>query len=286
MNFGKKYSFFDDSQIKFFVLFFLLSIIIHAYLFMFSYYSIMILPKDDSKNKELKVQNIILETHKETLNDEKEAMISDKNNKSAALEFDTNKIEKYNIFNPDPGKSFLQRGEIDFTGKEETKETVEDSFVEKTGINGKKIAFDQKKQNSAQTKGSQGSSTPTLFDPNQIPVINLYNNGAPNLSTQSKEYAEYFLKMQKKIEKYHREFFPIYQYYQGLISSGVVVIEYIVDVNGDVVEPKVVESYGSSTVDNASLNSIIYSKNFDPLPKELAEYGKIKINFHFVYVAP
>lgn len=128
-----------------------------------------------------------------------------------------------------------------------------------------------------------GQQAPFLFDPSREPVVNLHSGGNISLAAEAKDYASYFLAMQKKIAKYHKEFFPVYQYYQGLLRDGVVVVDFTVDKNGDVAKAEIVSSYGSDAVDAASLNAVVYAKNFGPLPADLAEQGHVKIRFHFVY---
>ncbi len=232
-----------------------------------------------------KIHNIILETKTESPLESEEAVISDKNNVSKAPIQDKTKPEEYNIANFDPSLAQGKGGDTSYIPQEEVeveeenqKESIKDTQV---GIQIQKDA--NKIKQKAATGG--GETAPTLYDIKKKPVINLYSTGTASLATKSKDYAQYFLKMQKKIEKYHREFFPVYQYYQGLLKDGEVVVEYTLDQSGDILNAQVVSSYGSDIVDNASLNSIVYAKNFGKLPKDLREEKEITVRFHFIYLS-
>ena len=69
------------------------------------------------------------------------------------------------------------------------------------------------------------------------------------------------------------------------MKDGEVVVEYTLDQSGDILNAQVVSSYGSDIVDNASLNSIVYAKNFGKLPKDLREEKEITVRFHFIYLS-
>ncbi|MGL4561251.1 MAG: energy transducer TonB family protein [Brevinema sp.] len=277
MALDQKNIFFRDIQIKYFILFVLLSIIVHAYLFIFAYYRALSFVKDEQMiNKKYELQNIILETVQETLQSNQEAAISDKNNLNASPTIDRSKQEIYNLLNTNPQKSIVFEQTLE---DQQNDNPIKDDTSSDEGI-----LLQQEKSHEPQ-RVAQGSNNPSFFDPDKDEVINLYNLGNPSLATHSKDFADYLLKMQKKIEKYHQEFFPIYQYYQGLIKSGTVVVRFTVNKNGDIVDAFVAESYGADTVDNASLNSVVYAKNFGPLPPDLAKNEYIKINFHFIYLS-
>lgn len=232
------------------------------------------------------ISNIILETKTETLDSSKKAAISDKNNRSQAPIQDLTKPEEYNVANPNIAESQGRGGEATYipqkeiVAEEEEKKKQEERSKDKAEIV-------VKKQKTKSVKASQGGgeTAPTLFDVKKRPIINLYNTGAATFATKSKSYAEYFFNMRKKIEKYHKAFFPVYQYYQGLLKNGEVVVEYSLNQNGDIVEANVIGSYGSETVDKASLNSIVYAKNFGPLPEDFKDQPGITVRFHFIYMA-
>lgn len=240
---------------------------------------------DKSPNKQQKIHNIILETKTETLKQSEEAVISDKNNVSQAPIQDKTKPEQYNVVNFQQAKYQGEGGEVSYIPQEviERKKEKKKLPLKPSRVG---IKIKEKVQQQAQQSSEGGGETaPTLYNVKKTPVINLYNTGRSSLATKSKDYADYFIKMQKKIERYHKEFFPIYQYYQGLLKNGEVVVEYNLNRKGDIISAKIVGSYGSDTVDNASLNSIVYAKGFGPLPKELQNENEITIRFHFIYIA-
>lgn len=258
----------------------------HLYaLWGFNVISTMSTDKKPSKNPQQRIHNIILETKTESPLKSQEAVISDKNNVSQSLTQDKTKPEEYNLVNFDNALDQGKGGDESYIPQEETngEDKIEEKVVETTEV-GIDIRKDVKtiKQKSA---SGGGETTPTLYDINKKPIINLYSTGNTSLATKSKDYAQYFLNMQKKIEKYHKEFFPIYQYYQGLIKNGEVIVEYTLNQSGDILNAQVVSSYGSDIVDNASLNSIVYAKNFGLLPKDLQNEKEVAIRFHFIYLS-
>ncbi|MGL4388655.1 MAG: energy transducer TonB family protein [Brevinema sp.] len=234
------------------------------------------------KDKKIELHNIILDTVQEIIRKEEDALISDKNNISSSARPDLKKEEKYNVFNPNLQKAIVfeqileEKQDIDL-GDDFDK--IEKIVPDQANISHQKD-FSMKKK----PPTTIANNIPSLYNPDEPTVINLYNIGSPSLATHSKEFADYLLNIKTRIEIYHREFFPVYQYFQGLIRSGTVVVEFTINKDGDVIDAKIVESYGLETVDNASFNSVVYAKNFGPLPEELAKNGSIKINFHFVYV--
>ncbi|MGL5722465.1 MAG: energy transducer TonB family protein [Brevinema sp.] len=241
-----------------------LSFIIHVYAFYFAGLNISLrdlLQKMGTKppaDKAYVLQNIILETAQEQSPPEEETpFISDKNTLNASLDADRSRPQLYN----NPATLRPNGGQAD---------------IEKP---------DQSQSMTGQVRPQQegGEGAPFYFDPAKEPIVNLYTSGNVSVAAEAKDYAGYFIAMQKKIGVYHKEFFPIYQYYQGLLRDGVVIVDFVVDKKGDVVSAEIVSSYGVKTVDQASLNSIIYAKNFGPLPEDLAKSAPIKIRFHFVY---
>lgn len=238
--------------------------------------------RHNSKNSIKRIQNIILETQKEENVIPEVGAISDKNNQSRSLKFDKKKEEIYNFANLNPAKFVGHGGTTRYIpqkSQQKSQEEEQHDETQKKGIRRKKKAQQQIK-----TYEGGGETAPTYIDVKKNEIINLYNTGYNSVATHSKEYAQYFINMQKKIEKYHQEFFPVYQYYQGLLRSGEVIIEYRLDQKGVINNAKIVGSYGSEVVDNASLNSIVYAKSFGALPKDLAGKEDITIRFHFIYM--
>lgn len=227
-----------------------------------------------------KVQNIIIETKVDSKNSDLDAAISDKDNKYASPDPNKKKKQEYNHANPKISRDYGKGGEETGLRQKELKgngKSLEKEFPS---------SFEARPTKSKQQIASYGGGdiAPTVYKSGERPVINLYNRGRPAFASKSKEYAQYFLNMQKKIEKYHREFFPIYQYYQGLLKGGEVVVEYGITQEGEVVDYKILKSYGSDIVDKSSLNSIKYAKNFGALPTEFAGEEVVMIRFHFIYM--
>ncbi len=275
-------------HLSYLVLFLWISFTIH----MFAFWGVSTLAtlhlqqaNDTQKNPQQRQQihNIILETKTETPNTSQKSVISDKNNRSQAPTQDLSKPEEYNVANPYLAQGQGRGGEASYIPQKEVQgeeQKVQDTKITESGVR----VSPNKTQKQISSEGG-GETAPTLMDVKKKQIINLYNNGTASLSTKSKDYASYFLNMQKKIEKYHKEFFPIYQYYQGLLKDGEVIVEYTLNQQGDIIDAKVVSSIGSSTVDEASLNSIVYARNFGTLPQDLQDEGEITIHFHFIYLS-
>ena len=276
----------SKKHVKLLVIFIWMSFTLHLYaLWGLSVASDIAMKNNPPAQNQQKIHNIILETKTESPLEPKEAVISDKNNISKAPVQDKTKPEEYNVANFNPALAQGVGGDSSYIPQEEVKaeEETKKESTKDTDV-GIEIQKDAEKVKQKAAAGG-GETAPTLYDIKKKPVINLYSTGTASLATKSKDYAQYFLRMQKKIEKYHKEFFPVYQYYQGLLKDGEVVVEYTLDQSGDILEAKVVSSYGSDIVDNASLNSIVYAKNFGKLPKDLQEEKEIKIRFHFIYLS-
>ncbi len=269
---------------QYLVLFLWLSFTVHLYaLWMLNYIHDLRMSKLSetlSQRRPATLRNIILETRTESERIADDAAISDKNNIDSAPVHNPNMPEEYNVANPYLAESQGTGGRDSYVPQEASESALNDMIKSLVSQN----PAPKEMQNEVQKSSEGGGETaPTYIDPHKKQIINLYNNGTPSLATHSKEYAEYLLQMQKKIEKYHREFFPIYQYYQGLLKNGQVIVEYTLDKSGEIQEAAIISSYGSETVDQSSLNSIVYSKNFGELPEALGD--EVTIRFHFVYIA-
>ncbi len=111
------------------------------------------------------------------------------------------------------------------------------------------------------------------------------SEGDISLATIPQEFAIYFLNMRKKVGERWMEFFPVFQYYQGIIKSGEVVVRFIVDEYGNVIQPTVIKSYGYSILDQSCVNAIEYARNFGPLPEKLRTKKQIVVDFRFIYIS-
>lgn len=269
----------SKKSISYLLLFLWLSLTVHMYIFWLMSLSPQLRQLLNlDKIPQRVIQNVILETRTETPAADENASISDKNNINSSLNLDPSKEKIYNYAPQNPATDLGQDGSDAGTPQDQSS-AKGNTHLEADKSSGEKLAAQSQKQ------AGGGTTAPLLFDVSKPPLVNLYNNGRISVATEAKEYASYFINMQKKIEKYHREFFPIYQYYQGLLKDGVVIVEYTVGRDGSVRDARIASSFGSDTVDNASLNSIIFARNFGPLPEALAKEEEIKIRFHFIYIA-
>ena len=199
-------------------------------------------------------------------------MISDKANVNSAPKQGAN---RYNYVNPYMEQSPSQKSA---SGK-----TVKDSS-QKSATGEDSVQLDTIKGNPAvNTPG--GDYHTSYFDPESPPDVEMDNNGDMSLATIPEAFASYFLAMQKKVGENWQKFFPVFQYYQGLIKTGDVVVTFGVDGKGNIINPTVIKSYGYSIIDDACLNAIIYSKNFGPLPVSVNKGRPVKVDFKFIYLS-
>jgi TonB family protein len=199
-------------------------------------------------------------------------MISDKANVNSAPKQGEN---RYNYVNPDMEQSPYQKS---VSGK-----TVKDSS-RKSASGEDSVQLDTIKGNpEASTTG--GDYHTSYFDPQSPPDVEMDNNGDMSLATIPEAFASYFLAMEKKVGENWQKFFPIFQFYQGLIKSGDVVVTFWVDDKGNILNPTVIKSYGYSILDEAFLNAVIYSKNFGPLPVSVNKGRPVKVDFKFIYLS-
>ncbi|MGL4394262.1 MAG: energy transducer TonB family protein [Brevinema sp.] len=281
MSESQKRAFFRESQIKYLVLFLWLSIALHAYLFLFGYQGIISMIEKElaqSRPKVVELQNIILETVEETVKKEEDALISDKNTTSSSENPELNKEEEYNFYNDNLQKTITFQQKSEMQNISEAEKEINDLVQSELATITKALP-----KTNPNPSSIAGSPAQTKYNPDEEVVVNLYSDGVTSLATHSRDFAEYLLKMREKIALYHKEFFPVHLYFQGLTKNGTVIVEFVVDRDGNIVAADISQSIGMDTIDNASLNSVIYAKNFGPLPEELAQNGAVKINFHFVY---
>ena len=217
------------------------------------------------KEKVTKVENIFVETFTISKEAPTKALFSDKQN-----------------INSSPKKGPDTYNYLNFNQLKNKESSQDEKTPDKEGD---LIKNTEKKNEEKNEIKLVKDSLPTLFDLNNPVTIEMDNEGKISLGTIQYEYASYFLEMQKKISENWRSFFPVFQYYQGIIKSGDVIVQFQISENGDVISPQVVKSYGYSILDKSCLNAVIYSKNFGRLPDELKKYSPINIHFRFIYIA-
>ncbi|MEJ5283758.1 MAG: TonB family protein [Brevinematia bacterium] len=239
-----------------------LSFVIHCYLILtfLSIQQFELIKKIFKINQQKKpvIENIFVETFTYSPIIPEKALLSDKQNiNSSPIKGDN----KYNMLDMGENKEIEKEEILDKDGVVETKKEEKKEF------------------------SFEGQRVPTLFDPENKPAIEMDSEGNISLGTIQYEFASYFLEIQKKVGENWRIFFPVFQYYQGIIKTGEVIINFSIDENGNVLNPIVVKSYGYSILDQSCLNAVIYSKNFGPLPDGLKREAPISINFKFIYIA-
>ncbi len=131
----------------------------------------------------------------------------------------------------------------------------------------------------------EGDPTVSFYDPSQDIDVSMDSEGFISLATIPQDYAQYFIKMSKEISENWQHFFPVFQYYQGIIRSGEVIVNYQIDAEGNVSRIKVVKSQGYRGLNKSCVDAIQYSGNFGPLPEGLREQKTINVSFKFVYVS-
>lgn len=209
----------------------------------------------------------------DTQSDEKplKGMISDKPNINSSPVTGDN---RYNLLNPDMRTSPYRENESGKDARESPK---------KSDSGDDSIQLEQLKGNNTRPLDS-GDYHTTYFDPDQPPDVEMDNLGDVSLATLPESFAAYFLGMEKKVGDNWQRFFPIFQFYEGIIKSGDVVVSFWVDDDGNILNPVVKKSYGYSILDESCVNAVYYSKNFGPLPADIRKGGRpIKVDFKFIY---
>ncbi|MCL5019191.1 MAG: TonB family protein [Patescibacteria group bacterium] len=222
------------------------------------------------KEKEPVIENVFVNTFTSSPQKPEKGKLSDKFNKNSSPKKGDN---RYNLLNPDP-----QEAANPTAAPDEAKEKPVKARPEQKG----EIPNNQPKD----AGGKQGGNPETsYYEPEKKIEVEMDSEGRISLATVPSEFAEYFTAMQKKIGENWQVFFPIFQYYQGIIRNGDVVIRFQIDKDGNVLNPVIQKSYGYSILDNSCLNAVIYSRNFGTLPESLRKEAPININFRFIYLS-
>lgn len=207
----------------------------------------------------------------------------------------------YNLFNPNMSPQSGNNGMENITeqadsrsgqsGAEQSQELPEDPNGIFT-LPQASLAMGQSSDNIS------GDPTTTYFLPDAEVKVVMDSQGAISLPTIPREYAAYFTKMGEKIRDNWEKFFPVFQYYQGILKSGSIEVVIQLDRDGNVVDTAVVNSFGYGVVDEGLINAIRYSRNFGTLPADLPDgfrsdlspdaraRGDILIGFKYVFVVP
>lgn len=268
------------------LVFIYLSVVFHAYVFWFTGY--VLDPRlaewlaDPEKYRErieqpitVDIENRIIPTAMESRKIPEKARISDKPNIDSGR-LNPEVPDTYNYLNPDPAKAspavVSRPGDME---KESVQEKIPDGL--------EPLIPDPSEAGSAPELKRVDPVTGE-FSPEKPVSVFMDTEGRISLSTVSDSNAQYFLKMRDRIGENWSQFFPVFQYYRGILRNGRVGVIFEVAADGSVLNAEVVRSYGYSVVDQASLNAVIYSRNFGPLPEELKKDAPIRIYFDFIYV--
>lgn len=274
----------ENTSLKKGVIYIYLSVIIHCYVLF------MILAVLDpaflraleqmvqNRPKQETAENVIIDTQFESETAPDKGKLSDKPNQDLSPVKGKN---DYNYLNLTPGKVDRPPAVQMDASKQDAKKDNSEAEVTLDGG-----------EQAKQKNGGKPSEYPepsdrhtSFYEPEKKIDVTMDNYGDISLATVPKKYASYFIEMQKKIGNNWKEFFPVFQYYQGIIKSGDVVVQFQIDTDGSVRNARVVKSYGYTILDESSLNAVNYSKNFGPLPGDLKSMGPINIHFRFIYIA-
>ncbi len=223
------------------------------------------------QNKESELENVIVETETESKEKPEKGKLSDKANINKAYKTGE---EKYNYFNPvlSPNKSKPVPPQNPVNEKNKNDENGKDA-ISIEDVNHQKLAPAEASDNRT-----------SFFDPDKPFDVTMNNQGDISLATIPEEFASYFLNVQKKVGESWMNFFPVFQYYQGIIKSGEVIVRFWIDEKGNPVNPTLMKSYGYQILDEACVNAILYARNFGPLPQALRKNKYISIEFKFIYM--
>ncbi len=257
--------------------FFYISLIIHSYFLFLIFISVdkdflVSLLNPSVLKQEISEEATIVDTVTESATKPLAGMISDKPNINSSPK---QGADIYNYLNPDMKASTYQKNQ---SGKN-------DNNAAKKNDNGEESARNDTLKGNNTTPIEGGDYHTSFFDPDQPPDVEMNNNGDVSLATIPESFASYFIAMEKKVGENWQRFFPIFQFYEGIIKSGDVVISFWVDENGNVLNPIVKKSYGYSILDEACRNAVFYSRNFGPLPASIKKNKYIKVDFKFIYTS-
>jgi len=129
-------------------------------------------------------------------------------------------------------------------------------------------------------------SGPLLYDPAKKPIVRMSSSGQIALESQAVDYAPYFKQMQQTIASNWQIYFPIFQYYQGVMADGVVSVTFDLDNEGNVKNVAITRDFGYESLNEASLRAVLHTSNYGPLPELLRSPEGIRVEFHFIYIRP
>ncbi|URA09893.1 energy transducer TonB family protein [Thermospira aquatica] len=129
-------------------------------------------------------------------------------------------------------------------------------------------------------------SGPSLYEPSKKPLVRMSSAGQIALESEAVDYAPYFKQIQQTVASNWQWYFPIFQYYQGIMADGVVTVTFELDNEGNLKNARLTRDFGYESLNYASLQAILHTSNYGPLPEKLRSEEGITIEFHFIYIRP
>lgn len=127
---------------------------------------------------------------------------------------------------------------------------------------------------------------PSLYAPEKKPVVRMSSAGQIALESEAVDYALYFKHIQQTVASNWQLYFPIFQYYRGILADGVVAVTFDLDNDGNLRNVRLTRDFGYDSLNDASLRAIQHTSNYGPLPEKLRSPEGITVEFHFIYIRP
>lgn len=267
-----------------------LSIVAHFYLFLFSsalldkhiYDLIFNSPKDSS----VTIENIFVDTHTQSEETPKKGLASQNPNIDSSPKI--SKENAYHYINESAGgpQTAPSQNKQDAAVPQEakTQPAEKDPNGWQKPSQDKTVTADQSFVIPQVVDAQPYSDYHTSYsDKKEKADVLMDSRGDISIATLPVENAEYLSGIRKKVVESWKVFFPVFQYYQGLLKQGDVVVQFVITGDGSIKEAKVIESYGYNIADDAALNAVLYAGDFGPLPEGLQEKGVLVIHFNFAY---
>ena len=129
-------------------------------------------------------------------------------------------------------------------------------------------------------------AAPLLYNPEKRPVVQMTSSGQIALESEAVDYAPYFKQIQQTVSSNWQIYFPIFQYYRGIMANGIVTVTFQLDNDGNLIDAQVTKEFGYDSLNQASLQAIKHTTNYGPLPEKLRSPDGITVEFHFIYTRP
>jgi len=275
---------------------FVLSILIHAFIFLFVLTNINIfeslakydlLEEDINKNNEYEYVFLIETPDKEEEENEDSIFASDKSLKQIGLDNVTP-----DVFVTDQS-TFSVAERTDFFDMFNENQNNDDSqdFIDETLEN----ENENKNENKIEGAVSRGSEPkiPATFDEGISRAVVLSSEtGVMQLGTKTQKYYWYFKSLVESIHDSWLKALPSQAHYLGLLKSDNVDVLISIDINGNVAFEKFLKrsDKGQTSLDSSCEKAIEHASSINPPPESLLrdwdylfENGKIYLPFKFFY---